>query len=61
MTFGIKRKQKQRLIGVKNFVHDASTIGSKSLAVGAVLFPEFAPELVVAAAGLKKVSKLTKK
>lgn len=60
MTFGLKKNQKQRLIGVKKEVHRATGFGTKGLAVGEFLFPEFLPELEGSRQVLKKVNKLTK-
>ena len=60
MTFGIKKSQRHRLIGVKNTVHRASAFGVKALPVVEMLNPEFMPELEAVRQGLKKVNKLTK-
>ena len=60
MTFGIKKSQRHRLIGVKNTVHRASAFGVKALPVVEMLNPEFLPELEAVRQGLKKVNKLTK-
>jgi len=60
MGFGIKRKIRKQLFGVKKGVHRASKFGSKSLDVGAVLFPEALPEIGLAKLALDEVATLTK-
>ena len=60
MSFGIKKSQRHRLLGVKNSVHRASAFGSKALPIVEILAPEFIPELEATRQGLKKISKLTK-
>ena len=60
MTFGLKKYQKQRLIGVKKELHRVSHFGVKALPVIEMLNPEVAVELEGARQVLKKVNKLTK-
>mgnify|MGYP003656649469 CR=1 FL=1 len=60
MTFGIKRKIRKQLFGVKKGVHRASKFGSKSLDIGALLFPEALPEIGLAKLALDEVATLTK-
>jgi len=60
MTFGIKKSQRHRLIGIKNTVHNVSTFGSKLLPVVEMLNPELLPELESTRQILRKVNKLTK-
>ena len=60
MTFGLKKSQQHRLIGVKNTLHRASAFGVKALPVIEMLNPELIPELEGTRQALKKVSRLTK-
>ena len=60
MAFGLKKYQKQRLIGVKKEIHRVSHFGVKALPVIEMLNPEFIPELESTRQVLKRVNKLTK-
>ena len=60
MGFGIKKKIRNQLFGVKSGVHRVSKFGSKAAMVGEVLFPEVAAELALTKVVLDKVSSLTK-
>lgn len=60
MSFGIKKSQRHRLLGVKQTVHRASAFGSKILPVVELLNPELIPELEGSRQVLKKVNKLTR-
>ena len=60
MGFGIKKKIRNQLIGVKRGVHRASKFGSKAISVGEVIFPEVAAELELTKQVLNKVATLTK-
>ena len=60
MGFGIKRKLRKQLFGVKKAVHRTSKFGSKAIDIGALLFPEALPELGAAKVVLDEVASLTK-
>jgi len=60
MSFGIKKSQRHRLLGVKHTIHDVSSFGVKALPVIEMMNPEFLPELETTRQVLRKVSKLTK-
>ena len=60
MGFGIKRKIRKQLFGVKKAVHRTSKFGSKAIDIGALLFPEALPELGAAKVALDEVASLTK-
>ena len=60
MGFGIKKKIRNNIFGVKRGVHRASKFGSKAITVGEVIFPEVAAELELTKMVLNKVTSLTK-
>ena len=60
MTFGLKKSQRHRLLGVKNTIHNVSGFGMKALPVVELFNPEFLPELEATRQALKKVNRLTK-
>ena len=60
MSFGMKKSQRHRLLGVKNTIHNVSGFGVKALPVIEMMNAEFLPELEATRQALKKVNKLTR-